>query len=360
MKQYFRPVYVIAEAGVNHNGSVELAEALVAKAAAAGADAVKFQTFNSEAVVSAHAPKAEYQIKTTGEYESQLEMVKKLELPKEAYKRIRSICKKEKIEFLSTPFDVQSLLFLTDECNVPIIKIPSGEINNAPFLLEIAHTGKAVILSTGMSTLGEVETALGILAYGYLNEGRPSSIEACANVIATKEGYAILKEKVSLLHCTTAYPAPYDEINLRCMDTLHAAFGLPVGYSDHTQGIAISLAAVARGAVIIEKHFTLDKNMEGPDHRASLEPNELKELIKGIRQIESALGSGRKIPTVNESKNIKIARKSLVAKEIILNGDLFTKENVAIKRPGDGLSPLLYWDVLGKHATRRYDKDEQL
>jgi N-acetylneuraminate synthase len=355
--------YVIAEAGVNHNGSLDSARQLIDVAAAAGADAVKFQTFKAEKVVSLNASKAEYQKETTGDSESQLEMIKKLELSEEAHKLLFQHCSNRNIEFLSTPFDTDSLFFLAHVMNLAKIKIPSGEITNAPFLLEIARTQKPVILSTGMSTLGEIELALGVLACGYLNlveEDHKPTVELFNKAYCSQEGQSLLKEKVILLHCTTEYPAPYEEVNLRAIDTIRSAFGLPVGLSDHTQGIAVAVAAVARGACTIEKHFTLDKTLPGPDHKASLEPDELKSMIDSIRQVEAALGETNKYPSPSEFKNIAVARKSIVAAKPIKKGELFTEENIVIKRPGVGLSPVYYWRLLDKIATKAYQQDQPL
>ena len=355
-----KQVYVIAEAGVNHNGSVEMARQLIEAAAEAGADAVKFQTFRAELLASKEAPKADYQKNTTAAAELQVDMLHRLELPLEAYPELMALCKQRQIDFLSTPFESVSLRFLAETCDLPFIKIPSGEITNAPFLLEIAHTQKSVILSTGMSTLGEIESALGVLAFGYLYEREPRSQQDFAEAFASTAGQTVLKQKVQLLHCTTAYPAAYDSVNLRAMDTMRAAFGLPVGYSDHTQGIAVSIAAVACGAVVIEKHFTLDRSLPGPDHKASLEPAELTAMVAGIRQTEAALGSGGKLPNAAEVQNKIVARKSLLAKSDIRKGDSFQKANLAAKRPGDGLSPLFYWDILDTIAKKDYKKDEKV
>ena len=352
--------YIIAEAGVNHNGSVEMARELIQVAAEAGADAVKFQTFRAEKIASREAPKANYQMETTDGKESQMDMLKKLELPLSAYRALMEDCRKTGVDFLSTPFEEESLRFLAEECNLPVIKIPSGEITNAPFLLQIARTQKDVILSTGMSNLGDVENALGVLSFGYLHDGEPDSMQDFALAYAEAQREGILQEKVRLLHCTTEYPAPFDETNLAAMDAMRQAFRLPVGYSDHTEGIAVALAAAARGAAIIEKHFTLDRTLPGPDHRASLEPKELKEMVRGIRQIEQAIGSPVKRMGVAEGRNAAIARKSLVAQSAIRKGEAFTKENIAVKRPGTGISPMRYWEVLGRTAERDYGMDEIL
>ena len=350
--------YIIAEAGVNHNGSVDMAKKLIRVAAEAGADAVKFQTFRAEKLASVQAPKADYQMETTDGKESQLDMLRKLELPLDAYAELMDECKEVGIDFLSTPFEEESLRFLVEGCDLSVLKIPSGEITNAPFLLQIARTGKNIILSTGMSTLGEVEDALGALAFGYLRTGEPHSLRDFREAYTEAQREGILQEKVRLLHCTTEYPAPFHEVNLSAMDTMRKAFGLPVGYSDHTEGIAVALAAVARGATIIEKHFTLDRNLPGPDHKASLEPKELGEMVRGIRQIEQAIGSGIKAPGKEETRNAAIVRKSLVARHFIEKGERFAKEDVAVKRPGTGISPLRYWELLGTEAKRSYEMDE--
>ena len=352
---------VIAEAGVNHNGSAEMALALVDAAAAAGADVVKFQTFKSELVISTRAEKAEYQKATTGTGENQLEMVRKLELDHATHHKLVERARARGIEFLSTPFDAVSVEFLVATLGLKRIKIPSGEITNGPLIVDVASRQVPVILSTGMATIGEIETALGALAHGYL--GKPPASRSPADFRAafrSSEGQAALQRNVVLLHCTTEYPAPDADCNLRAMDSMRAAFGLPVGYSDHTSGIAIALAAVARGAAVIEKHFTLDSKLPGPDHRASLEPDQLTAMVQGIRSIDAALGDGIKRPQQSELKNLPIARKSLVAARAIKRGERFSPENVTPKRPGTGLSPMMYWDVLGRPAPRDYEADEIL
>ena len=350
-------VTVIAEAGVNHNGSLDRALGLVDAAAAAGADVVKFQTFRAASLASREAPKAAYQKRSTGQDESQLEMLQRLELGEAEHGRLIEACGARGIEFLSTPFDLDSLGLLAGRLDLPRLKIGSGEVTNFPLLLAAAQTGKAVILSTGMSTLAEVEGALGVLAFGYLRREHPS-LEAFADAYAGPAGRARLAEKVTLLHCTTEYPAPDGDMNLRAMDTLRDAFGLPVGLSDHSLGTAIPIAAVGRGAVMVEKHFTLDRNLPGPDHKASLEPDELSEMVRAIRRVEAALGDGIKAPTPAERENIVIARKSLVAARRIEAGEAFTSENLTVKRPGNGMSPLRYWELLGRRATRSYAADE--
>jgi len=351
-------IYIIAEAGVNHNGSLDQAVRLVDVAAESGADAVKFQTFKADKLVSREAPKAQYQIENTGEHETQHEMIRKLELDEAAHLHLQQHCIKKGIQFLSTPFDLESLDMLVSRFDLPVIKLASGEITNAPFLLAAARTGKPVILSTGMSDLGDIENALGVLAFGYTSQQISPSFAAFKKSYASEAGQSALSDRVTLLHCTTEYPAPYSEVNLRAMNTLHQAFALPVGYSDHTQGIAISIAAAALGATVIEKHFTLDRNLPGPDHKASLEPKELTEMVRSIRQVGQSLGASSKAPTPAELRNRPIARKSLVAGRDISQGEVFTAENLIVKRPGDGIAPLHYWEMLGNTATRHYTTDE--
>ena len=356
-----KPVFIIAEAGVNHNGDLNLAKQLVDVAAEAGASAVKFQTFRAEQVVSRHAPKAEYQTRTTDQTESQFEMIRKLELIETDHEVLIAHAQACGIKFLSTPFDVPSLHLLTKRFGLQTIKIPSGEITNAPFLLAIARAAQQVILSTGMSTLAEVEAALGVLAFGFVAPAAAIPQRGdFERAFSSEAGQQALHDRVTLLHCTTEYPAPVDEVNLLAMDTLAAAFGLPVGYSDHTPGIHVSLAAVARGARVIEKHFTLDRSLPGPDHKASLEPDELRQLVRQIREIEQALGDGIKHPTASEWKNRDAARRSLVAAKKIKAGEVFTEENLACKRPGTGTNPSAYWLTLGQTATRNYAADEAL
>lgn len=353
-------VLIIAEAGVNHNGSLDMALQLIDVAAAAGADVVKFQTFKSEAVISRFAVKAEYQLKTTGGDESQLEMVKKLELSAAAHKTLVAHCAKRSIQFLSTPFDLDSVDFLVDQLDVPKIKISSGEITNGPLLLKAAQCGKPIIISTGMSTLGEIETALGVLAFGYTRSGDTPSLTAFEDAYYSPAGQEALKRNVVLLHCTTEYPAPFQDVNLRAIETMRQAFGLPVGFSDHTEGIAVPVAAAAMGAVVIEKHFTLDRCLPGPDHKASLEPDELRAMVRAIRQVGQAMGSPLKLPAPSEVKNKAIARKSVVASRDIRKGEQFSLDNLTTKRPGTGLPPMRLWDMLGKQAHRDYCQDEAI
>jgi N-acetylneuraminate synthase len=353
-------VYIVAEAGVNHNGSLESAMKLVKIAADSGADAVKFQTFKAENVVTRVAAKAEYQIANTGDLESQHEMLRKLELDQAAHLGLIQHCNALGIEFLSTPFDLDSLELLARKCDLSRIKISSGDITNAPLLLGAARIGKPVFLSTGSSTLGEIETALGILAFGYSETDEQPSLPAFEKAYGDPKGQKALQDKVTLLHCTTEYPAPFNDVNLRAMVTLEKAFALPVGYSDHTSGIAIPIAAVAMGAAVIEKHFTLDRNLPGPDHKASLEPYELKQMVRSIRDVELAFGSPLKRPVALELKNRPVVRKSLVAARDIVKGEAFTQENLAVKRPGGGISPTRYWELLGEMAVRDFSKDEKV
>ncbi len=350
-------VYIIAEAGVNHNGRIETAKELIDVAATAGADAVKFQTFRAKQVISRFAPKADYQKETTTAEESQLAMVQRLELDEGAHRMLMEHCRSRNIELISTPFDTDSVDLLVRGLGLRCIKIPSGEITNGPYLLHIAETGRPVILSTGMSSLAEIETALGVLAFGYLSGRAEPSLENFRAAYCSKDGQALLQKRVTLLHCTTEYPAPFAEANLKAIHTMRKAFGLPVGLSDHTVGIAVPIAAVALGAVVIEKHFTLDRNLPGPDHKASLEPDELKAMISAIRQVEAALGNGLKIPTPAELKNRAIVRKSLVAAKRICRGERLLPEHITSKRPGTGMSPMMYWEMLGKEARNDYDED---
>ena len=325
-------VYIIAEAGDNHNGDFNTALKLVDVAKRAGADCVKFQTFVTEEIISKYAEMAEYQKKNTGKEESQFEMVKRLELSFDEFRKIKEYCDRVGIQFLSTPFDLKSVDFL-NELGVPFFKIPSGEITNYPYLIKIAHTGKPVVMSTGMC--------------------EPDEILAAINVLE-KNGSG----EITLLHCNTEYPTPLKDVNLYAMRTMKKMFGKKVGYSDHTKGIEVPVAAVALGACVIEKHFTLDKNMPGPDHKASLEPDELGRMVKNIRNIEIALGDGVKRVSESERKNIEIARKSIVARRNIQEGEILTEENLAVKRPGTGINPMQWMEVLGTRAVRDFKEDE--
>ena len=329
-------VFIIAEAGVNHNGSIQLAYKLIDVASASGADAVKFQTFKAENLVSKNAQKAEYQKQATNQSESQLNMLKKLELDTNAHKKLIDYCKKKDIVFLSTPFDHESIDLL-NELELQIFKIPSGEITNLTYLRHIGSLGKEVILSTGMSTLKEIEEAL---------------------IILTSAG--TLKENITILHANTMYPTPMEDVNLRAMQTIQDKFGVAVGYSDHTLGIEVDIAAVAMGATIVEKHFTLDKTMDGPDHKSSISPEELKAMVSSIRNIEKALGSSIKKPSKSEKPNITMARKSIVASKSIKKGELFTEKNITTKRPGTGISPMEWDSIIDKVAKRDYQIDDLL
>ncbi len=354
------PVFIIAEAGVNHNGKNELAFELVEAAAQAGADAVKFQTFEADLLVCRRAPKASYQAKQAGDKESQFEMLKKLELGEALHRDLVRHCETHGIQFLSTPFDLKSLEFLVRQLDLPRIKLSSGEITNAPLLLKSARARKQILLSSGMATLGEIESALGVLAFGLLQKKEAPTIKNFQSSFCLEEGQSALRKFVTLLHCTTEYPAPLENVNLNVLDTLRSAFGLKVGYSDHTTGIVASVAAVARGAQVIEKHFTLDSDLDGPDHRSSLEPEEFESMVNAIRQCELIMGSSRKIPTVGEMKNKIVVRKSLVAARDISKGEVFSEENLTSKRPGEGLSPMNLWDVLGKISPRSFSADEPI
>lgn len=328
---YAKPI-IIAEAGVNHNGDIQLAKRMVDEAKKAGADYVKFQTFVPEKLVSQYAEKAEYQKQTTGEADSQLEMLRKLALTQEDFIELKDYCSQAGIGFLSTPFDLDSIEFL-DKFGMDFWKLPSGEMTNLPYLEAIAKTGKDVVMSTGMCELNEIQSAIQIL----------------------EENGA---GKITVLHCNTEYPTPFEDVNLLAMREMKEVLKKPVGYSDHTIGIEVSIAAAALGAVVIEKHFTLDKQMEEPDHRASLEPDELRQMVRAIRNIEMCLGDGRKRRTESEKKNCAVARKSIVAKKEIQKGEIFTEENLTIKRPGTGISPMRWHEILGTTASRDYKEDE--
>lgn len=327
-------ILIIAEAGVNHNGSLAMAKQLADVAKAAGADIVKFQTAKPELVISRFAEKAEYQKAETGEAESQLEMCKRIHLTFDEHAQLKEYCDSIGIAYLSTPFDLDSIDFL-QQLGTPMWKVPSGEITNLPYLEKIAATKKPVILSTGMSMISEIEDALTILEDGGAGP-------------------------ITLLHCNTEYPTPIEDANLLAMQDLREQFGLPVGYSDHTAGIEADIAAAALGAVVIEKHFTLDKALPGPDHKASLSPEELTTMVAAVRKTELALGDGRKHVTESEAKNKPIARKSILAKRDIKKGETFTPENLTVKRPGDGISPMRWYDVLGKTAKRDFAEDEKI
>lgn len=325
---------IIAEAGVNHNGDLDIARKLIDVAAEAGADLIKFQTFSANRMAAAHARKADYQSHTTDAGESQRDMLHRLELSRDMHETLIAHSRARGIRFFSTAFDIESIDLLMD-LGQDLMKIPSGEITNLPYLRRVGRYGKPVILSTGMATLGEIEAALGVLE----EAGTP-------------------RDRVTLLHCTTEYPAPMAEVNLRAMVTMGETFGVPVGYSDHTKGIEMAIAAVALGATVIEKHVTLDRTMLGPDHQASLEPDELEAMVAAIRHVEQALGDGIKRPSASEVKNRPVARKSLVAARAIRRGELFNETNLAVKRPGTGLSPMLWDEVLGRKSPRDFAADE--
>lgn len=351
--------FVIAEAGVNHNGDIGRAMDLVDAAAAAGADAVKFQTFKAARLVSADAPKAGYALKTTDGAESQFEMIRRLELDEAGHFAILERCQTRGIEFMSTPFDAASATWLADVLNIKRLKIPSGEIVNPLLLLAAARTNKPIILSTGMSDLDEIEAALGVLAYGYAGGDAPGTA-AFTDAFKDLGQQTTLRKKVTLLHCTTEYPAPFETVNLKAMGTIAERFGLAVGYSDHTVGIAIPVAAVACGAVVVEKHFTMDTRLPGPDHSASIEPDQLCAMVRGIREIDVALGTPTKMMSPVEAANREVARCSLVAAHSIAEGAVICAEDLTIKRPGSGLSPMRYWEFVGRTAKRRYAADQML
>lgn len=344
-------VYIIAEAGVNHNGSLELAKKLVIKAAESGADAVKFQTFKASKLVSASAEKAQYQKATTSTAESQLEMLQRLELKQEWHAELVSLCAEKKIQFLSTAFDTESLVFLSS-LDIPFYKIPSGELTNTPLLWQFARYRKPMVLSTGMSTLSEVELALAVITHAFVCDQEPKSTDEIWRVFADAENRSVLKDNITLLHCTSQYPTPVHEVNLKAMDTLAHAFGLPVGYSDHTQGITIPVAAVARGACLIEKHFTLDRSMPGPDHLSSLEPDELTSMVTAIRDVSVALGDGFKGPQPSEFDTKNVARQKVVATKNIAKGSVLTREDLTTQRSAEGSGASTLWDLVGKTVTQ--------
>lgn len=330
-------VLIIAEAGVNHNGSLELAKQLIDKAVEAGVDIIKFQTFKSEKLVSKAARQAEYQQRNIGKKdEGQLAMLKKLELSQADHEELISYCNERGIRFFSTAFDMDSIDYL-HSLDMGLWKIPSGEITNYPYLRKIAQYKEPVILSTGMCELSDIEAAMKVLL-----------------------DFGVRKEQITILHCNTEYPTPFADVNIKAMLEIGEKFGVQIGYSDHTKGIEVPIAAVALGATVIEKHFTLDKNMEGPDHKASLEPDELKAMISAIRNIEQALGSGHKTISESERKNIEIARKSIVAARPIEAGELLTEENLTVKRPGNGISPMRWNEVVGTRAVRSFNEEDPI
>ena len=347
-------VFIIAEAGVNHNGNLDMAFKLVDSAVKAGADAVKFQTFVADSLVSKTAKKAKYQAEVTDAAESQHGMLKRLELTQDQFAELQKYSKSKGIDFLSTAFDRESLKFLHQKLHLSTLKIASGELTNAPFILEHARTGCDLIISTGMADVDDIKNALSIVAFGYISkeDGKIPRMSDFHTAYSSPDGQRLLLEKVTLLHCTTEYPTPLEKVNLNAMNGMRDLFGLRVGYSDHTKGITVPIAAAALGAEIIEKHFTLDCSMEGPDHRASLEPDELKSMVAAIRAIEIVLGSSEKKITASELVNRDAARKSIIALEDINKGDLYSESNIGIMRPGTGLSPFRFWDTLGCTAKK--------
>ena len=325
---------IIAEAGVNHNGDMKIAHELIKKASEAGADIVKFQTFSAESLATKYASKADYQNQTTDKNQSQREMLKNLELKSDQHLELIEICKKFGVEFLSTGFDKKSIEFL-NKLSLKRFKIPSGEITNLPYLKQIGSFGKPIILSSGMANIGEIEAAINIL-----------------------EKAGTFRKNISILHCTSEYPAPYSEVNLKAIETISKTFNVKVGYSDHTLGIEVPIAAVALGAVIIEKHLTLDKKLPGPDHKASLEPDAFKDMVRGIRIIEKSLGNGIKEPSLSEIPNKEIIRKSIVAAENIEKGEKFSEINLTTKRPATGISPMRWEEIIGKESNKSYKIDD--
>ncbi|MBG78864.1 MAG: N-acetylneuraminate synthase [Alphaproteobacteria bacterium] len=374
---------IIAEAGVNHNGDINRAFDLIDIAAEAGADIVKFQSFRADKLASKNAPKADYQIKNSdqGTDESQYDMLKRLELSERDHAALIAHCKKRNIAFLSTPFDIDGLHMLVDKFGITTIKLGSSELTNGPILLAAAQTGHKVIFSTGMGSLNEIKEALNILAYGYLNKTPPSSRSDFQNMLNDAAALEVLREKVTVLHCNTAYPTPLEDVNLKAMRTISDTFGVPTGYSDHTMGIDIPLAAVVMGATVIEKHFTQDRTLPGPDHKASLQPDELKAMITAVREaerliennrnvelaeilkrpnIQKALGNGLKEPSASEKINAHMARKSIMAARHIPAGATLGANDIAIKRPASGASPMEYWDILNKIVDQTYETDQPL
>ncbi len=352
------PTLLIAEAGVNHNGSLSMALELVDAAADAGADIVKFQTFKTESLVSKEAPKAPYQTANTGVGGSQHEMLRALELSRDDHKAIFERCRTKGIGFLSTPFDPASLWFLVKELSLPLLKLGSSEVTNGPLLVDAGRSGSNIILSTGMATLADVKLALSAIAFGMLgNSEYPTAKSLAASLFsASKSGF--LRKRITLLQCTTAYPTPPKDINLSAMQTMAETFKIPVGFSDHSEGYAITLAAVALGAVVIEKHLTMDRSLPGPDHLASIEPRTFAQMVRDIRVVEQSLGDSSKIAVASEMQNMPVARKSLVATTTIAIGAEFSEGNVAVMRPGTGRSPFDYWRIMGRAAKRGYEAGE--
>ena len=352
-------IFVIAEAGVNHDGSLDDALRMVDVAAEAGADAVKFQTFDAARLVTRRAAKAAYQVRNTGADDGQLAMLRVLELDRDAHHALVARAEAKGVRFMSTAFDMDSLEFLAG-LDMPAIKIPSGDLTWGPMLLKAARLGRPLIVSTGMATLEEIGEALAVIAFALTREGLPAGAEDLRSAFQASEGQAALSERVTLLHCTTEYPAPLTAVNLRAMDLMRETFGVAVGYSDHTLGMTVAIAAAARGATVIEKHFTLDRARPGPDHAATLEPDELADMVAAIREVETALGEARKAPAPEEIGNLAIVRRSLVAARPIAAGEPFSLDNLAAKRPAGGLSPMAVWPLLGRPSPRAWAEDEAI
>lgn len=354
-------LYIIAEVGVNHDGNLDKAKSLIDVAIMSGCNAVKFQTFKSELVVNKFASKAEYQIKNTSDTNTQLEMIKKLELSEKDFATLKNYCG-GKIEFISTPFDLPSLNFLCNELNLPMLKIPSGEMTNAPYLLEVSKKRLPMVISTGMCSLGDIEKALGVIAFGLMSDDdfKPC-LDAFISAYHSPKGKDLLRRYVTLLHCTSNYPAEPKSVNIKAMETLSKAFGLPIGYSDHTEGSLASILAVAYGAKVIEKHITLNKQDLGPDHQASMEPDDLKEMVTQLRLVNTMLGQSFKGPSSEEFSTAIVARRSLVASKPVKLGEEWSSENLTAKRPGNGVSPYKYWELLGtENKDKDYEADELL
>ena len=356
-----KKVFIIAEAGVNHNGSLILAKKLVRAAADSGADAVKFQTFKAESLVTEQTPQAKYQQVNMGRKTSQYAMLKKLELSHVAHIELAKYAQQIGIMFMSTAFDDTSLAFLTSKFKLPYLKVPSGEITNAPFLLLTSKQNLPIILSTGMSTLAEIREALGVLAFGFMHKKNAKpGIKAFRSAYASREGQDLLKKNVTILHCVSEYPTPVDQVNLNVIPALQKEFGVSVGFSDHTLGVFAPVAAVALGAKIIEKHLTLSRKLPGVDHRASLEPQEFKQMVAGVRKTEKMLGIALKRPQPCEIKNIPIVRKRLVAGSSIAKNEFFSADNVVAKRSLRGALPVQFWNITGLKSKRAYKKDEAI
>lgn len=354
-----KSVFIIAEAGINHNGDVLRAKDMVDAAVDAGADAIKFQIFRAELLSTARSKMAAYQVNNTSREMPQRDMLRELELSEDDFENLSSYCRDKNLKFMASAFDAPSCHFVS-KIGVPALKIPSGDITAGELILQVARLGLPIILSTGMSSLGEIEEALSVIAFGLVRSGLPRQRSELLEAYSSDEGRSALKSTVTLMHCVTNYPASTSSVNLRAIRTMQSAFKLDVGYSDHTLGSEVALGAVALGATVIEKHFTLNRGLPGPDHAASLEPLELAHMVKSIRNIESALGNGVKCPTDEELPNVMVARRSLVAAKEIKKGQVISAGDICSKRPGDGLSPMLFWDIVGTIATRNYHIDEQL